>query len=738
MAQVVRCGVSFLKWQVLPDISSAPSAPPNLSSPLQRFGTHHFGQDKTKERRTSRSDDKEEGSLPVIIKKKKKGHHLKIKGLKPVLTNLGPDPRRCAQSEIGALVYAQEAFRLDNTLREVRDNLSKDARRHARMNCFMQVRKRDMTAQLQSMRLTGAALLFGVSVLQNVEDGARRQVELLLERRKFAAGDKVVAKGQDGFFVLVHGVAVVDGERGAPGVNATHRTLEYRAPGDHFGELTVLYDVQHPVDVIAKTDLECLHFNREKLASGKVPDEALERMRRNARTLFVAGVDLLASTLGSDELALIANALVEEFYEPGEVICRQGSEDHTFYILSKGTVAVTKSSAVLRAPIDDPHAYDVVYHYTRPGEYFGELAVLYDLRRQASVIAKEHVHVLMLSQATLRMLVDDVTLEKLRVTARAMFLKGVPLIAATTTSVEQQQLLTALQSRSFGQYEKVCRSGSIGDKLYILEQGECVAVKNGATVAAYRTPGAYFGDLAVLYDIPRQANILVESQNVRVLTLSRADLFRILPESTVELMHRFAERMFITSVPVLQQALLDEGMLDQLLDRFQRRTYEAETTILTRGGQCDMILIFQSGEIQVDGVPQLCMPGTFFGEDSIVQGQQAMHSVMALTKVHCMAISAVELFAIVPRKRYMEARNAVLHLSGAAPTPEAPPEFILRRRVSGAGGDIDLSLATGFDAATRSPTDGAQVMCREPSKSQPIPGNLVEKPDSRSPSPDPR
>ncbi len=73
-------------------------------------------------------------------------------------------------------------------------------------------------------------------------------------------------------------------------------------------------------------------------------------------------------------LASIARQLSERSYETGAVIVKQGEPGVGFYLIDEGKVEVEQGGRVLTA--------------LGPGEFFGELALLEDVPRTASVIAR--------------------------------------------------------------------------------------------------------------------------------------------------------------------------------------------------------------------------------------------------------------------------------------------------------------------------------------------------------------
>lgn len=94
-----------------------------------------------------------------------------------------------------------------------------------------------------------------------------------------------------------------------------------------------------------------------------------------------------------EELEAIIKTSKERWFEPGEVIIREGDPSNVgFYLILGGQAEVrkgTKSLAKLRA-----------------GDFFGEMALLLDTPRTADVIALEKTRCLLLTRWALRALIS--------------------------------------------------------------------------------------------------------------------------------------------------------------------------------------------------------------------------------------------------------------------------------------------------------------------------------------------
>ncbi|NLX09884.1 MAG: TIR domain-containing protein [Chloroflexi bacterium] len=111
-----------------------------------------------------------------------------------------------------------------------------------------------------------------------------------------------------------------------------------------------------------------------------------------------------------------------------------------------------------------------------------------------------------------------------------------------------RQMLDAAHITEYGAQHLLCREGDPGDTLYAILEGEVEIHKNtskGPCLVDVLRAGTLFGELALLLDRPRTANIIVP-QRVIVLEIDRASFERYLKcnlEIFTSLSYRVIERM---------------------------------------------------------------------------------------------------------------------------------------------------------------------------------------------------
>jgi MFS family permease len=99
-------------------------------------------------------------------------------------------------------------------------------------------------------------------------------------------------------------------------------------------------------------------------------------------------------------------------------------------------------------------------------------------------------------------------------------LNGVPMFAALSV-VAKEQLATALVPLSVPAGAEVIREGEHGDRFYIILEGSVDVSSRGQAVVT-RTERDYFGEIALLRDVPRTATVVAKT-DVRLYALERDD-----------------------------------------------------------------------------------------------------------------------------------------------------------------------------------------------------------------------
>uniref|UniRef100_A0AC34PWC3 Cyclic nucleotide-binding domain-containing protein n=1 Tax=Panagrolaimus sp. JU765 TaxID=591449 RepID=A0AC34PWC3_9BILA len=199
-----------------------------------------------------------------------------------------------------------------------------------------------------------------------------------VEKKK---GETIIVQGEEGdnFYVIDHGE--VD-------VYVNNEFVLSIQEGGSFGELALIYGTPRAATVIAKSDVVKL-WAIDRLTYRAILMGSTMR-KRKMYDEFLSKVQILAD-LDKWERANVADALERCNFEPGTHVVEQGQPGDEFFIIVEGEAEVLQKRS-------DDAPFEVVGKLG-PSDYFGEIALLLDRPRAATVIAKTPLKCVKLDRA---------------------------------------------------------------------------------------------------------------------------------------------------------------------------------------------------------------------------------------------------------------------------------------------------------------------------------------------------
>ncbi|KAJ3201532.1 hypothetical protein HDU67_001236 [Dinochytrium kinnereticum] len=215
----------------------------------------------------------------------------------------------------------------------------------------------------------------------------------------------------------------------------------------------------------------------------------------------------------------VVNAMSEKRVAKGEEVITQGGIGDYFYVVETGTLDVFVARSG-QAPV-------WVADYG-PGGSFGELALMYNAPRAATITATDDCVLWALDRVTFRRILMENTSRKRRM--YEAFLEEVPLLVSLEP-YERHKIADALESLVFNDEDTVIRQGDSGDNFYIIEAGEATVTTTDKDGIEHEMPGLkkgdYFGELALLTNEPRRATVRAKGR-LKVATLGKKAFVRLL------------------------------------------------------------------------------------------------------------------------------------------------------------------------------------------------------------------
>eukprot|EP00697_Spironema_sp_BW2_P008894 gnl/Spiro4/23626_TR11681_c0_g1_i1.p1 gnl/Spiro4/23626_TR11681_c0_g1~~gnl/Spiro4/23626_TR11681_c0_g1_i1.p1 ORF type:complete len:420 (-),score=44.83 gnl/Spiro4/23626_TR11681_c0_g1_i1:76-1242(-) len=220
---------------------------------------------------------------------------------------------------------------------------------------------------------------------------------------------------------------------------------------------------------------------------------------------------------------IIVDAMKMVKLETNQLAIRQGDSGDNFYIIDSGSVNIyhaDKPPTIEGRCILDGVTPPVIIHDPSilgkqitnvsfgPGVQFGELALMYQQPRAASVMAAEPTSLWAIDRATFRHVLLQTTSQKRQLYTET--LKNIKILSSLT-EYERDTIADAVTQCTYADGECILVEGDTGNDFYMIEEGVVSCTQrnqDGMEVEVNRLKkGDYFGELAMLADIPRQATV---------------------------------------------------------------------------------------------------------------------------------------------------------------------------------------------------------------------------------------
>lgn len=242
---------------------------------------------------------------------------------------------------------------------------------------------------------------------------------------------------------------------------------------------------------------------------------------QNERIMSKLSVSFLFSSLDAKEKEVISKAMKIVEIKPNIRLIEQGDQGDDLFVVDTGKLECFK-----KFPNENKERLLLTYG---PGDAFGELALMYNAPRAASIVTKEVCTLFSLDRESFNHIVKEAVVRKRNMYHE--FLAKIPLLDSLN-SQEKDKICDCLQTAFYRPGEYVLKEGDKGDTFYFIQEGKCIATQRDKDTQSDKTVfsfGAhdYFGELALLKDEPRAASIVAVT-DLKVALIDRASFKRLL------------------------------------------------------------------------------------------------------------------------------------------------------------------------------------------------------------------
>ncbi|XP_055591694.1 cGMP-dependent protein kinase, isozyme 1-like [Uranotaenia lowii] len=213
--------------------------------------------------------------------------------------------------------------------------------------------------------------------------------------------------------------------------------------------------------------------------------------------------------IDSLQIREIVDSMYSREFQSGEYVIHEGQAGSHLYVSATGEFEVLKEGKNLGT--------------MGPGKAFGELAILYNCTRTASIRAFTNARVWVLDRKVFQQIMMRTGMQ--RIEENVSFLRSVPLLKNLSNDV-LTKIADVLEVEFYPAGTYIIRQGAAGDTFFLISQG---TVKVTQRLPGCSTEeeirilgrGEYFGEKALIKEEKRTANIIAMSPGVECLTLDR-------------------------------------------------------------------------------------------------------------------------------------------------------------------------------------------------------------------------
>uniref|UniRef100_A0A5F9CUA4 cAMP-dependent protein kinase type II-alpha regulatory subunit n=1 Tax=Oryctolagus cuniculus TaxID=9986 RepID=A0A5F9CUA4_RABIT len=265
--------------------------------------------------------------------------------------------------------------------------------------------------------------------------------------------------------------------------------LEVPIPSRFNRRVSVCAEAYNPDEEEEDTDPRVIHPKT---------DEQRCRLQESCKDI------LLFKNLDQEQLSQVLDAMFERIVKVDEHVIDQGDDGDNFYVIERGTydILVTRDNQTRSVGQYDNHGS------------FGELALMYNTPRAATIVATSEGSLWGLDRVTFRRIIVKNNAKKRKMFES--FIESVPLLKSLEVS-ERMKIVDVIGEKVYKDGERIITQGEKADSFYIIESGEVsILIKsktksnkdggNQEVEIARCHKGQYFGELALVTNKPRAAS----------------------------------------------------------------------------------------------------------------------------------------------------------------------------------------------------------------------------------------
>jgi len=395
-----------------------------------------------------------------------------------------------------------------------------------------------------------------------------------------------------------------------------------------------------PVEVVMHRMQEDAVRHLDYIAQRKTKDKELlntiAQMKDDLRGDFLSNVPLLSVCPALHEQ--LVGQLRACRYERGQKIIVEGDVGDTMFIIERGICSVQKEINRTLVSVGQ----------LGKGAFFGEIGMLYDMPRTATVVATTDASLLALSRKDLFAILTEEDHQKMQLIARTQIFANVPMLARLSV-MQKVRIAESLKTQEWAQGAVLAGEMHTSVRIVIIEQGKVLMqvrdverlpnyMQNTTDFTGFTLgPGQYFGMRGLLFGAPVGFTVTALTEKVRTISMTLDEILAggETPEEKQEISTCINDAMrafLMREAPPIQR--LTDFHFDEILKKVETYQVKKWDVVFAKGQEMDAIYILEEGKlVRYDGdvetltehsdgnIPckEASAPGEFFGTDTLIR-----------------------------------------------------------------------------------------------------------------------
>lgn len=336
-------------------------------------------------------------------------------------------------------------------------------------------------------------------------------------------------------------------------------------------------------------------------ATAEIIPNTIKTAEDMKKIIDALGSHFIFTSLTDEDKEMVASSMQLYSFPKDSFVFKQGMPSKSYYVIRTGSIEVIVNNKRVNKILE--------------GDGFGELALLQDNPRSASLKCLEPTTLWGLDRDTFKKVIEEMNVQVYQ--QNRNFLEKVSLLDSLTPQ-QKDLLATSLVSHNYFSGQKIIVEGETGNQLFFVKEG-IVTLRKGTQEIKKLYPGSYFGEGALINNTPRTATGIAEQGAVKCMCLTRETLQKVLSGKLQDVIEKNTIYEAIKKSSRLN--ILSKEQKEAVFHAITERNYKAGDIVIASGSMAGLKMIFvMSGRLQyAKNSNVFCDKGNVIGDLNVTQ-----------------------------------------------------------------------------------------------------------------------